>query len=231
MSEIILTPEQVSDLRTIGEVSEAKLCHAIDAVGEAGPLIAASKLRHRVDEVIGNKSISSALVRQLVALSSFRHAYSVDSQETVSRLRDALEKADVELASLGDVDALFRVLVRGLEVKSFAYAAKALSLSFEHENILSSASVLTDIRPVFDDNREAVVGDIVYITLKLYFMNSEDRKQLSLALDMNDVSNLITKLQNAQGKARALQDRLSSGIKSDVFIAGEEIYGFVSEND
>lgn len=71
------------------------------------------------------------------------------------------------------------------------FTVKALSLQIENERRFSSAKILSDVRIVFDDdlnneNPNAIINHI----LRLRYIEDDERKNMFIALDTDDLSDL-----------------------------------------
>lgn len=91
---------------------------------------------------------------------------------------------------------------RLLENPRLRTVAKALDLSYDYMNLLQSAKVITDIRPIYDDEASRVDGLIVSFTLRLLFDEGDVSHNLSLAMDERDVLLLQKECERAIKKCR-----------------------------
>lgn len=109
------------------------------------------------------------------------------------------------------VDRLTARLVSLLSVDSIDEALRARTLSWEAQNVFSTARILTDIRPVFNhDLSTDPRGAIIVHSLKLTYTENGERKAMFFALDSKDVSELGQVLERARDKETVLRKFLSS---------------------
>ncbi len=97
--------------------------------------------------------------------------------------------------------------------QSIGITAKALSIMTEHERVFltGESRILTDIRPVFTDDAGASPSSAVIIhTLKIGYMKDEDVHQFFIALDSQDLRDLLEILKRAEAKEQSLQPLLES---------------------
>ena len=113
-----------------------------------------------------------------------------------------------------------------MELESFKLSAKALNLSFDQENLLISSSSIIDIRPVYDDPRQEILGGVVLHSIKLEFIQDGERKAITFGLDEDDIDSLISKLKLSKQKSKAAKKLFGDRLGLDTFIVGEETYGF-----
>ena len=114
------------------------------------------------------------------------------------------------------------ILAELLKLESVGIAAKALDISYEYANVLQYSRVMTDVRPIFNEDADEIKGAVVSFTLRMNYYNAGVRKSLSIALDAADLKILSYQCDRALQKAETAKKRLSSkslGIPST--IAGE----------
>lgn len=86
--------------------------------------------------------------------------------------------------------------------------------------MLQNARIITDVRPVFNEEGSEIEGAIVSFTLRLHYDNIGGSESLSVALDEGDVQKMLATCQRALKKAQVAQALLlKSGIQK-TFIAG-----------
>ncbi|WP_191496159.1 hypothetical protein [Mycobacterium simulans] len=109
------------------------------------------------------------------------------------------ESFDVEGAGTG----LF-ALLQSATVRRFA---KALTLHNEYERIVTDTRILSDIRPVFDDDEgdPAIEAVIVNHTLRFSYTAGDGDHELHFALDASDLKKLKAQIERALEKDKASQ--------------------------
>ena len=153
---------------------------------------------------------------------SFRRSF-MTPDDLVAGIGNAVEtvyKNEARFSAWSDCkDAVLRLLT----VRSLALAAKAIDISYDFERVYTSGRVLTSIRPVFDEDRDALVGSTVVQTLRIDYVSSGgDAGSISLALDLNDVKNLQDACEAAIRKAGKSKEKIEASCKFEVIIPGEE---------
>jgi hypothetical protein len=86
--------------------------------------------------------------------------------------------------------------------------SKLRSVYTEHQNIFLSSRILTDIRPVFDDDAEDVSAALIHHNLKITYQNNDEQKTFFVALDNYDVDALIANLEKAKKKRNLIKASL-----------------------
>jgi hypothetical protein len=129
-----------------------------------------------------------------------------DFAEAVYR---TIEQGDAEELRLPEEsgERIRERLAQLLDIDSLDATRKALDVLLEHEHTLHGARIMTDIRPVFGlDASDEPTGAVIVHMLKLsYHDESEDVKEIYLALDTRDIDILIDMLKRANTKADTLE--------------------------
>ncbi len=100
-----------------------------------------------------------------------------------------------------------------LHNSSISYLAKAQSLIFEREHILTRSRILTDLRPVFDNNDTDISLVVALSTLHIEYIDGDDRNTISLAVDRDDLESLKSACMRALKKLETVNNKMhESGI-------------------
>ena len=102
------------------------------------------------------------------------------------------------------------LLAELLKLESVRTTIKAVDIAYEYANILMSSRIMTDIRPVFNDPGDQIVGAVVSFTMILSILNDENSQSLSIAVDSADLEALAKQCSRALLKAQTASQRLSS---------------------
>ncbi len=83
--------------------------------------------------------------------------------------------------------------------------SKAKDLQYEHENTFCDARIITDLRPVFDaDVKSPPTGMVIAHILKLEYHHCGKHTEIHIAIDKDDIQNLMYVLGRACEKADTL---------------------------
>lgn len=102
--------------------------------------------------------------------------------------------------------------------------SKATALEYDFANLFKAGRIITDIRPVFNDQQGEsleIDGTVVSHTLRLSYDNSSGDHDLSLALDMKDIRALKLQCDRAIQKAQ-LAKHLASEAGYPTVVCGED---------
>ena len=107
-----------------------------------------------------------------------------------------------------------RYLQELLSIESLFVTAKALEISREHEHVLCEPRIITDMRPIFGLNDEAVAVVPVHVLRLAYHVGSTDpeTKEFFVALtsdNVRDLKKLAIRAEAKERKLKALADKLN----------------------
>lgn len=186
----------------------------------------ASQLLDNFVRATSDEAFSKALCRQLLSLSGFRRARNLAPDDAIEALILSFESHLAGEDIYAWLNEQKQSLTKLLASETIRLPAKSLQLSTDHSALFASANVVTDVRPVFDGDRNAVEGGIIIQTLRLHYFEGGEEKDVSIALDVEDLKNVIAELEKAKNKAETTRKLFTEKTGMDIFIVGEESYGF-----
>ena len=83
---------------------------------------------------------------------------------------------------------------------------KAIAVVTDHDNLYLSAKILTDARPVFNDDGSALEAIAVVHMLRIHFENNSSHKDFFTAMDVADLRKLKQVIERAERKAEVLKN-------------------------
>ena len=104
--------------------------------------------------------------------------------------------------------------------KALSITTKAMDVLTDEERIFYSAKILTDVRPIFNEEGNSIDAAIIVHNLKIHFGQDQDHKDFYVALDTSDIEVLRDVLDRADEKAKCLQSLLERA-KVSYLDAGE----------
>jgi hypothetical protein len=128
-------------------------------------------------------------------------------QDVVGGYADATQDDAVESADLGNLEINLEKI---LSVRVIRASFKARNLLNDRDKLYLDSRVLTDLRPVFDDElTEHLLGTLVTHSLKINVRTGREVSTLFVSLDTTDVKELKAALDRAIDKAAALASQLT----------------------
>lgn len=140
--------------------------------------------------------------------------YYANSTLTAEAVANSIRKRVAKAKSLDDVQAnsLGNFLFELLSIDVLYLSVKGSSLFEDHDQLILSSKVITDIRPIFrNDAANQMLGTILVHHLKVVYQDSkQDIGNIYFALGKNELNELITCLKRAQEKAVAISSSLDT---------------------
>lgn len=205
---ISLKPDSLRQLRTYLESS-------------SGFPLTPGELNREISKNVSTLAPNAEVVtRVLVSLSLLARESNFDIDTLLSALRTSLSETEKQDA-LAAWDVVATEIKGLLSLAALTTIAKALDLTFDYPNLLESARLLCDIRPIFVEDDTDISGAIISHTLTIEYRASGQRKKIELALDTNDVMNVLRQCERVKNKVATIKRKLDS-IEIKSFAAGEE---------
>ena len=217
--QLRLSETQLSDFRSLVELPETRLRSILDRLNELTPVPMSQKeVRRVISGVLPDEQAKvEALTRQVLALAGLQYRSDIPHNELDRALRSSLEGKlnPEELEAWDHISPLFSEILASRAIRT---TVKSLELLYDYANLVQSSNVITDVRPVFDDEADNVIGAIVSFTLRLSYQNGTSSNSLSLAIDAEDVRKLEEQCRRALKKAETARIQFSGPSDSETRI-------------
>lgn len=203
----------LAKIRDLSTGSAQELLAALQEVPDTYNLSSlSSAVAAKVDTIAA--SDVEEIVPALFSLYAYRDYSQSAISDVVEGIAQAMEESRSERLKLSPEDRgpFEDLLAKLLDVELLNVTARAGRLSLENEHRLQEAHVLTDIRPVFKpENPEATPkGAVILHTLKISYRGDNKVKEFFVALDTEDVRELMEQLERANSKAESLKSVLKA---------------------
>lgn len=197
-------------LRDISDDSEQRLVEGLTQIDHLPTKAELNELVRRTLELDADDS--DRLVDTLFQLHAIRIHQHL-SEADVARLLSEAPELDISAEHRADFAGR---LDRLLRAAPFGTVAKALDLLAAQDHMLTEVRVITDVRPVFEDDPEQPPsGALLIHTLKLDYFSGAESYSFYVTMDDEDLEALIQQAQRAQKKANGMRSLLSSaGLRS-----------------
>lgn len=210
-----ISDSQAKDLLRACELGPDRLADLAAVLNnkDEPPIISRAILRERMSQAIQDDDIEP-VSRVLFGLSIIARDNFVSSAEFATAF-------DLAVATLGwneEKQELWRrtrdPIIKVLYARDLTLSAKAMDLIFDFEKFCLNSRIITDIRPVFDDNRNTIVGGIVMHTLRVeYRAEDGNRRSISIELDSRDIERLAHACDDANKKMESAKALFTNGLK------------------
>lgn len=200
--QLRLSETQLSDLRSISELTVSSLQSILGRLNELTPTpMYAEEVRGVFLDVLPDKpQLVDTLQKQVLGLAGLQYRSDVPPDVLIEALRSSLEARfkPEEIDGWKLIESVFRDILASQAIRTLV---KSIELTYDYANLVQSINVITDIRPVFDDAADHVIGAVVSFTLRLTYENGSNVQSLSLAIDAEDVEKLRDQCDRALKKA------------------------------
>lgn len=223
-----ITAQQAEDLALISKADA-------DDIGEVDRLLASlPKYQLRPSRLLKAAATGSVtpdlarlIVRQGLFLCFYARSARAESADVVSALQKALIAHGWTASQVKEGRQHWYALSTLVENENIYSAAKALELSFDHSRLMTSAKIITDIRPVLNRHRDSPVGAVIFNTLKLEYFENDEVKEVAVVTTREDLEAIMLACKEAlEGKLSAVGRLVADATDDNVFAYGEESYGF-----
>lgn len=224
-TQLRLQPSQLTDLAVIRYTSTNLLETVAEGLSTmAKPPLRPPELHRHIGKLLGEKSKSANnVMRVLLGLHAVIRQRKITPDEVLEGVRYGLENAEhpwdaAEFERWRSVEPSFRKLLVSSVVR---LVSKALDVTYEHENLLQSARVVTDIRPIFNDDATQIDGAVVSHTIRLRYDNTSGDHSISVALDESDIRELEKQCKRALLKAQTSRSLMADQARVPTVISGD----------
>jgi hypothetical protein len=214
--QLRLSETQLSDFRSLVELPEAQLSSILRQLNELTPVpMSQEEVRRVISRVLPDEQAKvEALTRQVFGLAGLQYRSDIPHNELNEALRSSMEEKldSSEMEAWDQISPLFNQILASRAIHT---TVKSLELLYDYANLATSSNVITDVRPVFDDEADHVIGAIVSFTLRLSYQNGNSANSLSLAMDAEDVRKLQEQCKRALKKAETARTQFSGSNASE----------------
>lgn len=216
MPDITIPEAAFPAIQKLAHLSAENFGAFLNALERAKPAATPSLFSEHVAEHA--PQISSSTIKTIVnELFSMNYAFEdMDPSEIAQAIAEAAFEEESEEFPINEAD---RDILKDRLAKLFALKAslgltsKAVGLLTDAANLFYAARILTDVRPIFNEEGNVVEATVLLHNLVLHYGENGQHKDFFVTLDTNDVKALREILDRADNKAKALKSLLK---RSDV---------------
>ena|SRR6202043_1823821 len=223
---IRLPRQQVEDLKAIAALKIDALKAIVTHLRSLRPSpLQPKQLRDEISSLLpGQDSVADAIIRQMLRFHSLIGQRRLEIDELFSGLEAGIRAAkptwqEVEIAAWKEREQTVRDL---FAIDAVRIVAKALDLSYEYANLLRTARIITDLRPVFTLDAKATDGAVISHKLFIRYDNVEGLKTFTMTLDEEDVKTLKRECERALQKTETISLQLGKGSPIRTIIPGRD---------
>jgi hypothetical protein len=223
---LTLRKEQLADLKVIRDLGPELLQSVIDKLSNVKLLpIRASELYLAITEALPErKREANAIMSLLMWLYPVRRQRDLSVEDIMEGLQHGInaQKEKWEKSEEAAWTAIQPQLQKLLSLQSVLTLIKGLELIYDHQNLLQNMKILTDVRPIYNEDASDISGAIVSYTLRLDYNTIGHNKTISLAMDKDDVRKLRNMCDRALKKSETAKKFMLAHDVERTLICGEE---------
>jgi len=209
MAKFNIPEYYIPSLQKLAALSEDKREGFLRALNQAIPTLELGKMKGQIAEKVDiDDEDLLDILRMFGSMYRGRISSDISAQEFADDLNKSLlmnDELPFKDQETNTLDSFTSFIVKVLDAdESLGVTAKALDVMTEHEHVYCRARVLTDMRPVFGGEVDKPDAFVTVHTLKLGFHDNAKHKDVYIAMDRNDVRELIGVLERAEKKEKAL---------------------------
>lgn len=211
LQRIFLQESFIEDARCIAAIPEAVFDAAIRATQQASGFLGPRQLLEMLETVVPDTEQQQSLANFLIHLGRFRREAGDEpaafAQEASSKLREAAADKMTEQ----ELDVVASRLLRIVEPKSgIELQAKAESVIRRMGEPLEELTLVCDLRPVFDEDRQIVHGMVPLTSMRVVVSNPDGLpRTVEARLTEEQVIKLCKEAEKARKKLETLKKLLS----------------------
>jgi len=222
-------PQQFTDIKRVIELGKDPLNRVLEILEglDPPPLRPELLVKCIVDSFSQEQHSFSqeqfeSLVRLLVSLHGISRQSGKSVSEVFSALRTTIEAQGSGYGVQADQwNSIAKCVEKLTQHKSIRLTSKAIELAYDYANLVRQSKILTDIRPLYDEEGDKIEGAVVSFTLRLRYDSASEEHEISLAMDFDDITALKAKCERALRKASAAKALLTKDCHLNAMIAGE----------
>ena len=217
-----LRSSQQDNLAAVCAIGADRLRAVADALDAAGFVIAKTRIEGVMNDAIGETD-GSELASFVFGVTSGVRQNNSAPDETLRMLSEFVAADIGESQRYVSWESCKPELSRMLHSESVRLATKAIDVSYDFERIYMNGRFITSLRPVFDEQREKIMGGAIVQTLRLaYFSADGVETTLSLALDRADIVQLLESCERALRKGREVVRAAEDEWRLPTIMSGED---------
>lgn len=222
-----LPDEQLRDLAVVAATDQKTIQRLIEDLRKIpDPPFDPKNLLPVIGESVGKEN-APIFLRILMSLYSLRRQRNLQPSEVLAGVDYAINQRGSDRNDWTELRKqvwreLGELRLELLTLDSLVFVVKAIDLAFEHTNLLQSAKIITDIRPIFDHGDNNIMGAVISHTLRIRYDSASGDNSISIAMDEADVRSLLEACTRAIAKAATAKQHLEAPHSIRVTIPGED---------
>lgn len=206
MRTIPVTNSRAKDIEQLFAVTNVQWDELLEKLQrQTTAMLTVDELAAVLASVVGESS-GETLSKIVVSLRRLADRYGVRPQTILDALEQGLKKFEWNTDKLDKWSKIKNPIDQIMSSAAVVVTTKASELYYRHANHLHDLKIVTDIRPIFSEDRSAVIGAITKNVLSIHFSDSfEKESSLELVISLDDLANLQAESASAIAKTEKLK--------------------------
>jgi hypothetical protein len=162
-----------------------------------------------------------AFMRQIIAMGKLQREYEYPSTEIMSGLAEVIRGSSRVDGWKKEWPRVAEHLRSLLDTNAIQGVIKATDLALDHQRLLLNSRLITDVRPVFNDERDVLIGAVVHNVLRIRFLEDHSTRNLTFLLDEDDIRKLHAACERALKKTEQMKDLMRVNCNVQTFTLDE----------
>jgi mRNA-degrading endonuclease YafQ of YafQ-DinJ toxin-antitoxin module len=211
MSALTIPEQYERGITNIKNLSDSDTDKVLQALKAAGPEAKSVEIVNSLGPMLKQLSEDDVnkLVEAIYSLYFLRAHSEVDIDEFVNDVAEAISESENKELRVSESNELTRLKTKFkalLSVQPISTHSKAHGLRTDFANIFWDAKIITDIRPIWDEDPKLPPdATVITNTLKLEYHHIGGHGELYVYLDKEDIEMLMSVLQRARDKIATLE--------------------------
>ena len=208
MAVLRIPDSEVAVLRKMAELNDVVFSALLKAAGETKTDVIYSDF----SDILGSAGLQPNLPELKPIIRTIANLYSVminrdkKPEEIASDLIEGIELRKTIVVSDEEKIILKNRLQKILSVgKLIGLTAKAFDVMTEQDHAFGAVRVLSDIRPVFQENVDSISAAVVIHTLRIAYHQHGEHREFSVALTSDDIKKVAEEIERAKAKEKTLK--------------------------
>ncbi len=215
MTNLSIPDKDIAPLQKLASLSDDDRLKLLNEIKKIEPTLQLGKLNSKIAEKVDlDKQELLPIIKMFGSMYRGRISSDVSAEMFAADLNKSLQI--IEESPFKEMDdnkrnTLTSYISEILALDdSFGITVKALGVMTEHEHVYCRARVLTDMRPIFGEDIGKPDAFVTIHTLRIGYHDNQKHKDIFIAMDRNDVKELIDMLKRAEQKEESLDSFLNN---------------------
>jgi len=203
--------EDLQNIKKLADLENKKLKRIEEALKKESPTV---DLKLLTASVVKSTSIDSKLVNSIITIlwqfAIIKKKIDLTATDFVNSLITSLNETKSDYWDKKDTENLKKKvdhIINILDSKnSIAYSAKSAELVLDQQFLFCESRMITDIRPVFDQEAKDIECLIPFHILSISYHDDSGYHQIRFAMDINDILQLRKQLDGAEQKEKQIRE-------------------------